>query len=89
MHLECKNDILPCFYRYIISQLFEIRKQKQNTSILETLIGWRKLLIFSWRECLLKNTETIIWYFYACFIPLKWKLAQYLWFMVFKKLRKN
>ena len=30
---------LACLYRYCISQLFEIRKQKQNTSILETLIG--------------------------------------------------
>ena len=26
------------------SQLFEIYNQKQNTSILETMIDWRKLL---------------------------------------------
>ena len=28
------------------SQLFEIYNQKKNTSILETMIGWRKLLIY-------------------------------------------
>ena len=41
MHLEYKkwSYLLLCLYRYFISQLFEIRKQKQNTSILETLIG--------------------------------------------------
>ena len=36
-----KMIILACPYRYCTSQLFEICKQKQNPSILETLIGWR------------------------------------------------
>ena len=53
-----KMNILACFYCYCTSQLFEICKQKQNTSILEILIGWR-----------------IIWYYYSCFIPLKWKFS--------------
>ena len=49
MHSEYKNDhiyLLACLYRYCTSQLSEIRKQKQNTSVLETLIGLRKLHIY-------------------------------------------
>ena len=38
--------------------------------------------------CLLKKIELIIWYLYSCFIHLKWRLAQYLQFLVFKSYGK-
>ena len=43
---------------------------------------------YCWQGCLLRKTNTSIWYLYSCFIPLKWKLAQYLQIMVFRRLRK-
>ena len=40
---------------------------------------------YSWRECLLKKIKTIIWYFYSCFIPLKWKFSTISLIYGFKK----
>ena len=79
--------LLPYHYRYCISELFEIRKQKQNTSISETFAWVTKNYSHSWRGCLLKKSKRIVWYFYSCFTPLKWTFSTISLICGLKKLR--
>ena len=49
MHLEYKNNhtyLLLCTATVLLNFSISIRKQKQNTSILQNFIDWRKLLIY-------------------------------------------
>ena len=49
MHLEYKNNhtyFLLCTATVLLNFSISIRKQKQNTSILQNFIDWRKLLIY-------------------------------------------
>ena len=79
--------LLPYLYRCCISQLFEIRKQNQNTSISETFAWVTKNYSHSWRGCLLKKSKRIVWYFRSCFTPLKWTFSTISLIYDLKKLR--
>ena len=80
--------LVPCLCRYCISQLFEIRKQKQNISILETFDWLTKITHVVHGDVYLKRPKQL---FDICifFLPLKWKFSTISLIYSLKKLRKN
>ena len=80
--------LVPCLCRYCISQLFEIRKQKQNISILETFDWLTKITHVVHGGVYLKRPKQLF-DISIFFIPLKWKFSTISLIYSLKKLRKN